>query len=199
MTGGREIIHVFDFDGTLTHKDSFLELIRTKAGLSGLLLGLLRYSPWLVMMKLGLYANGKAKQRVFSHFFRNMSLADFTALSNSMAGRYKEILNPDVLKKLEEALGQGRRVFVVTASAAEWVRPFLPVHERLTIVATGLEVADGRLTGRFGTPNCYGAEKVRRLKALLTQPREHYHIVAYGDSRGDREMFCYVDESVVVK
>ncbi len=199
MTGDKEIIHVFDFDGTLTRKDSFIELIRTKAGTFGLFLGILCYSPWLVMMKLGLYSNEKAKQRVFSHFFKNMSVSDFSALCQELASRREEILNQDVLIKLEEALGHDQQVFIVTASAAEWVQPFLPVHERLTIVATGLEVENGRLTGHFSTSNCYGAEKVRRLKKLLPLSREHYYIVAYGDSRGDKEMFEFAEEKVIVK
>lgn len=46
----------------------------------------------------------------------------------------------------------------------------------------------------FSTPNCYGAEKVKRL--LTKYPdRDFYRLVVYGDSRGDRELLSIADES----
>jgi phosphoserine phosphatase len=57
-----------------------------------------------------------------------------------------------------------------------------------------VEVIDGRITGRFKTKNCYGPEKVNRIKAVLKGPREDYEIFAFGDSRGDREMLNFADQ-----
>ena len=58
---------------------------------------------------------------------------------------------------------------------------------------TQIEVENGLVTGRFSTPNCYGAEKVRRIQALLPY-REQYKLIAHGDSRGDKEMLNYADQ-----
>ena len=55
-------------------------------------------------------------------------------------------------------------------------------------------MVEGRLTGRFLTKNCYGAEKVNRLREVLVAPREEYYIVAFGDSRGDKELLAYADK-----
>ncbi|MST85139.1 hypothetical protein FYJ73_10775 [Prevotellaceae bacterium LKV-178-WT-2A] len=65
---------------------------------------------------------------------------------------------------------------------------------RLLVVGTRIEVIDGKVTGRFLTPNCYGPEKVRRVQEMLSEPRDHYRITAYGDSRGDKEMLQYANE-----
>lgn len=68
----------------------------------------------------------------------------------------------------------------------------------IEVIGTKIEVTDGRLTGRFLTPNCYGAEKVRRLQEAcprLATERGNYNVVAYGDSRGDREMLEFADEA----
>ena len=62
-------IYAFDFDGTLTIKDSLLAFIRFAKGDLSFVLGFLRYAHLLVLMKLGLYPNYKAKQKVFAHFF----------------------------------------------------------------------------------------------------------------------------------
>ena len=86
---------------------------------------------------------------------------------------------------------------VVSASIDNWVAPFFCHEENghhLSIVGTRIEVVDGKVTGRFLTANCYGPEKVRRVQALLSRARDHYHITAYGDSRGDKEMLQYADE-----
>ena len=60
-------IYAFDFDGTLTTRDSFLEFIRYVCGNWAFCKGILRYSPLLVLMKLGYYPNWKAKQKCLPH------------------------------------------------------------------------------------------------------------------------------------
>jgi len=83
-------------------------------------------------------------------------------------------------------------VMIVSASIDNWVAPFF---QNVLVLGTQIDVRNGRLTGKFLTPNCYGAEKVNRVKAVLKQPREHYYIVAFGDSRGDKELLTYADEA----
>ena len=57
---------------------------------------------------------------------------------------------------------------------------------------------------RLTTPNCYGAQKVVRINSWLAERhpdavRDEFRIVAYGDSRGDREMLAMADEAKWVK
>ena len=61
-------LYCFDFDGTLTTKDSMIELIRYAHGTKGLILGLLANIWYLVMMKLHLYPNWRSKERILAHF-----------------------------------------------------------------------------------------------------------------------------------
>ena len=66
-------IYAFDFDGTITKSDTLLGFIGFVFGKPRMTLGFLLNLPWLVLMKLGLYDNGKTKQRVFYHFFKGMT------------------------------------------------------------------------------------------------------------------------------
>ena len=50
-------IYAFDFDGTLTRRDTFIEFIRYVFGTRRMLAGILRFAPILVLMKLGRYPN----------------------------------------------------------------------------------------------------------------------------------------------
>ena len=184
----------FDFDGTLTTKDTLLEFIRYACGSWPFAVGFLRYAPLLVLMKLGLYPNYKAKQRVFAHFFRGMSLADFDKRCRDFANNNRHLLRPQGIKALEQAVAKGNDVLVVSASIDNWVRPFFEGDRIPIIVGTQIEVENGLLTGRFLTRNCYGQEKVNRILALYPH-RNEYYLTAYGDSRGDKELLAFADES----
>lgn len=187
-------LFAFDFDGTLTTRDTLIAFIRYACGTPRFLLGFLLHAPLLVLMKLRLYSNGKAKQRLFSWFFRGMPLETFDALCQSFASTHRHLLRPDTVRLLQQALSEGVEVLVVSASIDNWVQPFFPT---VTVLGTQIEVIDGRLTGRFLTPNCYGQEKVRRILALYPD-RSSYHLTAYGDSRGDRELLAFADEAHLV-
>ena len=213
--------HAFDFDGTLTTRDTLLLFIRHARGWWALFGGLLLFSPLLVLMKLHLADNGRTKERLFRHYFRGMLERDFDALCQSFARSHTHILRTAGLRTIQQALDRGERVVVLSASIDRWVeaclRPFLVSSSQFQVLGTEIEVADGRLTGRFATPNCYGPEKVRRLKEFLKKvsprgdvegatkvsPRGDVEgalegtpfIIAYGDSRGDKELLAYADES----
>lgn len=207
-------IHAFDFDGTLTTHDTLIEFIRYACGTRAFLLGFLRHAPLLVLMKLHLYPNYRTKQRIFSHFFRGMSIDRFDALCANFARANRHLLRPGGLDALRSAINRGDTVVIVSASVDRWVIPFftgiadtitssqslpfstsLPsTSPRLTVIGTSVETSAGRLTGRFSTANCYGAEKVRRLLALYPD-RANYHLTAYGDSRGDRELLALADKA----
>ena len=70
-------VFAFDFDGTLTTRDTLIAFIRYACGTPRFLLGFLLHAPLLVLMKLRLYSNGKAKQRLFTWFFREMTIESF--------------------------------------------------------------------------------------------------------------------------
>ena len=184
-------IYAFDFDGTLTTKDTLIEFIRYAKGSRALGLGFMRYAHLLVLMKIGLYPNYKAKQKVFAHFFKDTTLDDFNALCKAFAASSSHLLRPNAIEAIKQAIKEGSEVLIVSASIDNWVQPFFP---QVKVVGTQIEVIDGKLTGRFLSKNCYGQEKVNRILSLYPN-RQDYHLTTYGDSRGDKEMLAFADES----
>ncbi len=183
-------VYAFDFDGTLTTRDTFLAFIRYACDTRALFFGILCCMPWLILMKLQLYSNGKTKERLFARYFRDMPFDQFEVLCRRFAADNRHLLRSSVVSILRQAQSEGAKVVIVSASIDNWVQPFFP---EVTTLGTQVEVSDGRLTGRFSTPNCYGPEKVKRLEALLPR-RSDYFLKAYGDSRGDRELLAFADE-----
>ena len=188
-------VYAFDFDGTLTRHDSLVEFIRFVKGEKEFLKCFLRYSPQLVAMKIGLYPNWKVKRQVFSYCFAGMTEAVFEAYCTQFAQTKATIMRPAGLEKIQTLLKEGNAdVVVVSASVENWVRPFFgEMAPSMKFLCTQVEVKEGRLTGRFLTKNCFGKEKVARLRSLYPN-RKDIVLTAYGDSRGDKEMLDYANE-----
>lgn len=189
---------LFDFDGTVTTADTLLAFIHHACGTVHFLAGFALFSPLLVLMKLHLYPNYRAKQRLFAWFFKGMAEADFDARCRAFAADSKHLLRPRAVSFMRRCMNNGGQVCIVSASIDNWVRPFFSdiaggTQHPLIVIGTQIEIKDGVLTGRFLTENCYGAEKVRRVETLFPD-RNDYYITAFGDSRGDKELLDYADE-----
>lgn len=189
-------LYAFDFDGTLTTKDTLLEFIKFAKGSCALYAAFALYLPLLVLMKLRLYSNYRTKEKIFSHLFRGMTVEDFNAVCCRFAGANgQRLLRPKAVEYINKVLADDdAAMVVVSASMENWVVPFFDGMEKISVIGTVPEVKDGILTGRFSTANCYGEEKVRRLLELYPD-RDDYQLIAFGDSRGDRELLAFADEA----
>lgn len=187
----QQTVYAFDFDGTLTTRDTLIAFIRYARGTAALMAGFMRFAPMLVLMKLHLYPNWKIKQRIFAHFFGGMETSAFDALCARFAADNAQLLRRAGAEELRRAQREGGHVVIISASIDNWVRPFFP---GVCVLGTQAETDGGCLTGRFSSPNCYGKEKVNRLMAACPD-RSSYRLVAYGDSRGDRELLAAADEA----
>ena len=166
-------VSLFDFDGTLTTLDTLPAFIAHAVGRWRMLVGFGLFLPLIVLMKLHLYANGRTKERLFAHFFKGMTLETFDAHCQSFAKNNAHILRPLGLKAIETSLQRGENVLIVSASITNWVLPFFSKLPQVKVIGTQIAVKEGKVTGRFASPNCHGAEKVRRVEHLFT-PRELY-------------------------
>lgn len=200
----RKKVYLFDFDGTLTSADTLLEFIRYACGRRRFFIGFALFSPLLVLMKLHLYPNYRAKQRLFAWYFKGMSIDNFDLVCQRFAHHNQRLMRQKALDKLREIFHNNETLCVVSASIDNWVRPFFDNISKASrsdfrVIGTEVEVdTDGVLTGRFRTHNCYGADKVRRVLEAMPQlksNRDDFWVVACGDSRGDKELLEFADEA----
>ena len=178
---------LFDFDGTLTTKDSLADFIQYSVGRLPYYRGLSLLSLTLIGYKLKLVSNSIAKQKLIAHFFEGWEESRF----NNCADRYSDIqlniiIRPEAMERVKWHQSEGHRVTVVSASMENWLKKWCQKYG-LDLIATRLEVKNGRLTGKFSTQNCHGIEKVNRIKSRYDL-RKYNAIYAYGDSPGDKEM-----------
>ena len=188
-------IAVFDFDGTIISKDSFLEFIIFSKGIRKFLFGFALLSPVILLFKLGIMNNGKAKQIVFSFFFKGDSLSKFNHYCSEFSALIDKYMIEDALMAIQEHQRKGSTVLIVSASIENWILPWAKKRGIDEVVATKLDIDQNDcLNGRFLTPNCYGLEKKRRLLEAYPN-RKEYSLFVYGDSKGDKALLDYADHS----
>ena len=184
---------LFDFDGTITTDDSLIKFIRFVVGDVKFIWGMISLSPMLVSYKLKFIPNYKAKQYMLSYFFKGMDEDNFMQVANKYSlNHINKILRPKAVEKLNWHKKQGHKVVIVSASLDCWLRPWCEKNG-FELLATKLELKDGFITGELLTKNCYGQEKVNRIKKAYIL-KEFNYIYAYGDSQGDKEMLTLANE-----
>jgi HAD superfamily hydrolase (TIGR01490 family) len=186
-------IAFFDFDGTLTYRDSFWEFHAAHFGRR-------RLARALLAMSLAAGASLDFKRASLKEAFLRFLWAGTPAESYRLAaenyarGLLEKNLRPPALRVFRDHIGRGDDVWIVTASRRDWVA-FWADRYGVPVIGTEFEIENGILTGRLATPNCRGQEKVVRIRRAVDLSG-YSRVFAYGDSRGDREMLALADEAV---
>ena len=187
------VIAAFDFDGTLTKRDTFMPFLACGLGWPRFLLALLKCSPWLVAFVLRLIPNHVAKQKLMLATLKNKTttqMDDWTSrwLAQSFPGQ----LQSWTMARLAEHQQLGHCCVMVSASPDIYLKRVAQQLGFDALLCTEMAVVDGRLTGLMKTPNCHGEQKVLRLKAWMAEQfgadAEGATLYAYGDTSGDKPM-----------
>ncbi|CAB3808011.1 hypothetical protein LMG28688_06667 [Paraburkholderia caffeinitolerans] len=182
------VVAAFDFDGTITTSDSFRAFMLDAAGSTRFALAVLRCLPWLAGIAPGWAERGRTKARFLYAALGPVRREALEAAAQRFVDTgLPALLRPEMLARIREHQALGHEVVLVSASPSIYLRKWAPSMGIGTVLASELEWRDGVYTGRLAGRNCWGPEKVARLRAWWGKdaPATLY---AYGDSRGDREM-----------
>jgi phosphatidylglycerophosphatase C len=187
------IVAAFDFDGTLTRRDSLLPFLTAVRGPVSVGVAMSRLSPRLALMAAGRADRDDTKERLLGLLLAGRPAHEIEAAGAQYADRLATRLRSDVVERLEWHRDSGHALVLVSASPAVYLDPLGAQLGFAAVLATRLQTApDGTLTGRLEGANCRGPEKVMRLRTWLG-PREPAEIWAYGDSPGDEDLLAFAD------
>ena len=154
---------------------------------------MLKLAPVLAFYALKLLANWKAKQFFLAQYFKGEKLSDFSAQCVEFSTKVlPSLIRPQARAAIEAYRKEHATIAVVSASAENWVKPWCDQHD-IICLATKLEVRDGLITGKLDGRNCYADEKECRIKDRFDLAA-YDQIIAYGDTRGDKEMLALAHE-----
>ena len=187
------VLVAFDFDGTLTTKDSFLSLLAWRAGPVRYALGMVRLAP-AALAYLHHRDRARIKAAAVREYLGGVSRETLEDDARRFAQQFApKLLRPDALATWRRWQGRGARMIIVTASPDLTVAPFARGLGAEVLIGTQLAFDDkGRVTGALAGANCRAAEKVRRLQAMFGE--DVRLAAAYGDTPGDLDMMQIADE-----
>ena len=193
-TNDKPAVAAFDFDGTLTRRETLLPFLLHTLGAARVARDALALSPVLAGYSLGLIRNDIAKEKVFIRCLSGMRMDELQRRGERFASQILPgLLREEAMRRFAWHKQQGHRCVAISASLEIYVKPWASGAGFDDVLATHIATgADGRITGKLSGLNCYGPEKVRRLESLLG-PRAGYTLYAYGDSKGDRELLAAAD------
>jgi len=187
-------IAFFDFDGTITEADSTARFIRYLVGDSKFYIGIFLLLPFMFLYILNLISNNSIKQILITYFFKGKNINEFKKHAEYFSLNMLEpLIRKKALKEIEWHKENGHDVVIVSASIDLWLRPWC-IKNDVALISSILEVNDNVITGKTRNKNCYGLEKVTRIKELY-RLSEYSYIYSYGNSRGDYEMLKIANES----
>lgn len=190
-------IAIFDFDGTIYNGDSFIDFAVFSRGRGRFLKALVKTFPRLLGWKAGICSNSSAKEGLFGALYRGLDGSWFAAQGKNFAAEIDKKLRAEIVGQMEQHVRSGHEVFILTASVPQWIEPWASARG-VTVVGTEAGIdGDGRLSGRFVTPNCYGEEKLRRIKEMCPD-FDRAETWAYGDSSGDLPILAAVTHPLKV-
>lgn len=191
----KPIIAAFDFDGTITTKDSLLPFLFYTTGDWQTVFKLAALSPVFINYLINRGFRQQTKEAILTRFFGGMPIDYFRELGESYAhsSALNKLVRPEALKRIEWHQKQRHRCILVSAAIDTYLALWGQFIGFDDLVCSRIEVSPkGTVTGKLEGVNCWGPEKVRRLAELLG-PKENYTLYAYGDSRGDQELLAMAD------
>ena len=203
MTPTRRVA-AFDFDGTLTPRDTFLPFLQRLYGRRRLVTSAAVVGPpWRVPSET--HRRDEMKARLLRRLTAGDDPARIERVGIDYAALLERVLVPAMVERVAQHQRSGHEVVAVSASMSVYLRPLLV--DRLgfdAVLAVGLEVgADGRHTGEMLGPNVHGPQKAIELRRWLGEggadDRENQlELWAYGNSSGDAELLAMADHPTSV-
>ncbi|QAX82205.1 HAD-IB family phosphatase [Candidatus Pseudomonas adelgestsugas] len=189
-----KVLSVFDFDGTLTYHDSFLQFLKFAFGHEKFYIGIVKLAVPGIRFLVRQIGHNELKEQLISIFMTGLEKAWIQRQAEVYCQRYwTKLMRPDGLQSVADEVKSGAIVTLCSASPAVILQPFT---DRLGIqlIGTELEVVNEVLTGKLMGNNCRCENKVLRLKSIYGDLGK-YRLRAWGDTRGDLELLAAAQDA----
>lgn len=186
-------IAIFDFDGTITSKDTFIDFLRFAKGNTKFFVGIILLSPVILAYYLNLLNNESLKRIFIKYYLGNLTKQEYFDIAENYAeNRLPGLIKIEAIKKIYWHKWRKHDVVIVSASVKDWIINWTDSHG-IRLIANELEFDNNSITGNLSDRNCDGMEKVKKLTKEFNLTAYKY-IFAYGNSKGDKEILELADE-----
>lgn len=184
---------LFDFDGTITTRETFVDFINLAVPPKRLLLGKILLAPLVIGYKLGLVPVHTIRWAVARIGFHGMAVAAAESAGAKFCNEFlPTVIREHAIEKMQWHKAQGDTVAVVSGGFDLYLKHWCEQHD-VGLICSRLETANGRLTGRYLGEQCVGTEKTRRIQERY-DIKSYAMVYAYGDTREDLDMLNIADK-----
>ena len=185
-------LYFFDFDGTLTYKDTMFLFLKfynpTQFNFQ-----FLKHTPLFVLLKLKLANPEKIKKSFISSILKGQTKNKIESKAQDFFDQYyPKIIRENALDFIKNIDRENTESYLVTASLDIWVKPFAEKFN-MNLIATNAEFLNNIFTGNFVSKNCNGIEKLHRIKVAISD-KKYDKTISFGDTNGDKEMLKWSNE-----
>ena len=185
-------LYFFDFDGTLTYKDTMFLFLKFYNP-SKFNTQFIKYIPLFILVKMKLGDVEKIKRSFIGSILKGQTRSKIERKAQEFFDQsYPEIIRENALEFIKNIDPDNTESYLVTASLDIWVKPFAEKF-KMNLIATKAEFKDDVFTGKFVGKNCNGREKLVRIQSEIAG-KKYDKSIGFGDTDGDKEMLKWVDE-----
>lgn len=186
-------IAAFDFDGTLSRRDTLVPFLALAAGRRRFATACAQLGLLGARRRVPTRDRDRLKEELIRLLFTGRSEDELRHLGELYArDLLSDQLRPDVLRRLEQHHEAGHETLFVSASLVYYLEPLAKALEVQHVIAVEPAVDGGALTGSLAHPNVRAEQKALRLRHWLGQPptgpMDGLEVWAYGNSSGDHEL-----------
>lgn len=179
---------LFDFDGTLTTRETFPDFMRYAVARPRLLAGGVLLAPVVFGYRRGWVAGNPTRASIVQVGLRGVDAARLRAQGEAFArDLLPAVLRAEAMARLQWHRERGDRIVVVSGGLDVYLAPWCAAQD-VEVLCSVLAERNGRITGYAGA-QCVGEEKVRRVRALC-DPQAYPAVHAYGDTHEDLAMLA---------
>ncbi|WP_038335310.1 HAD-IB family hydrolase [Empedobacter falsenii] len=186
-------LYLFDFDGTLTCKDTLFDFLKFSFP-KVYFINYLIFIPLFIVSKLKIIDAGFVKEMFISKFLKGKSYVEINQLAQNYFEQNHQELIYSKADEYIKSLSNYNDKFIVSASVDFWIQPFADYYEMGLICTKAKYDEQGFFTGKFASPNCNYQEKKNRIEKEIDLSL-YDQIIAFGDTKGDEAMFSIATKS----
>ena len=184
---------LFDFDGTITNRETMPDFMYASVRPGRLLIGKFLLLPLIVGYKAKLVSGVTVRAAICYVGFRGVPMQEVEAHGQRFAEQFlPTTLRAEAMARMSWHKARGDTVVVVSGGLDIYLRAWCHA-QGVELLCSALEHRNGKLTGRYSGKQCVREEKARVVEQRY--PRNRFdRIFAYGDTPEDFALLALADE-----
>ena len=191
---------IFDFDHTITKKDSFNDFLKYTFK-NKFYFVMLKSALWIILYKFNIISNAKVKTKIFQSFYKNKDYNQYSKDCQKYVQNQLDNIIKDNMKNLISSYHNNKyQLILLSASFKEWLEPWAKKNNFDKVICSSFvinnNVIDGNILENY---SCYSKNKLKMLKENVPDILYYEDIIAYGDSKSDKYFMDIANQSYLVK